>query len=84
MAALEKVVNIDSGTFNTEGVREVGRLFEKELQTLGFKTRWIPMPDAMHRGGHLVAERVSQKPSGKLEFDDIVPGWPITEGNRSI
>ncbi|MCM3877340.1 MAG: M20/M25/M40 family metallo-hydrolase [Thermoanaerobaculia bacterium] len=65
MAALEKVVNVDSGTFNTEGVREVGRFFEKELQALGFKTRWIPMPEAMHRGGHLVAERVAAKPSGK-------------------
>ncbi|MDL2717051.1 MAG: M20/M25/M40 family metallo-hydrolase [Acidobacteriota bacterium] len=65
MAALEKVVNIDSGTFNTEGVREVGRFFEKELQALGFKARWIPMPEAMHRAGHLVAERISSKPSGK-------------------
>ncbi len=65
MSALEKVVNIDSGTFNTEGVREVGRFFEKELQGLGFQTRWIPMPDAMHRAGHLAAERVSPKPSGK-------------------
>lgn len=64
-AALEKVVNIDSGTFNTEGVREVGRFFEKELQALGFKARWVPMPDAMHRAGHLMAERVSPKPAGK-------------------
>jgi glutamate carboxypeptidase len=65
MAALERVVNIDSGTFNTEGVREVGRFFEKELQALGFQTRWIPMPEAMHRAGHLVAERVSPNPAGK-------------------
>ncbi len=65
MAALEKVVNIDSGTFNTEGVREVGRFFEKELHAIGFQTRWIPMPEAMHRAGHLVAERVSPNPSGK-------------------
>jgi glutamate carboxypeptidase len=65
MAALEKVVNIDSGTFNTVGVREVGRFFEKELQGLGFTTRWLSMPDAMHRAGHLVAERVSAKPLGK-------------------
>jgi hypothetical protein len=27
LAALEKVVNTDSGTFNTAGVREVGRYF---------------------------------------------------------
>lgn len=65
MATLEKVVNIDSGTFNVQGVREVGRFFEKEFQALGFKTRWVPMPEAMHRAGHLVAERVGAGPSGK-------------------
>src|SRR5271169_360568 len=65
MSALEKVVNVDSGTFNLRGVREVGHFFENGLQALGFQTRWIPMPEAMHRAGHLVAERVSPKPSGK-------------------
>ena len=65
MAALETVVNIDSGTFSAVGVREVGRFFDKELQALGFKTRWIPMPEAMHRGGHLVTERVSSNAKGK-------------------
>ena len=65
MAALEKVVDIDSGTFDTDGVRAVGRFFEKELEALGFRTRWIPMPEAMRRAGHLVAERVSPNSPGK-------------------
>ncbi len=64
IAALEKVVNTDSGTFNTTGVREVGRYFQQELESLGFKTRWISMPEAMHRAGHLIAEHAPEKSSG--------------------
>src|ERR1700737_1702399 len=64
IAALEKVVNTDSGTFNTTGVREVGRYFQQELESLGFKTSWISMPEAMHRAGHLIAEHVPEKISG--------------------
>ena len=62
LAFLEKVVNIDSGTLNVAGVREVGRCVQRELEALGFATRWIDMPDSMRRAGHLVAERVA--PSG--------------------
>lgn len=39
LATLEKVVNIDSGTFNTAGVREAGRYFQEQLEAIGFKTR---------------------------------------------
>ena len=53
---LEKTVNINSGTLNAEGVREVGMLYKEELDDLGFKTRWISMPDSLNRGGHLFAE----------------------------
>lgn len=54
---LETVVNINSGTTNTEGVRQVGTFFAKELKALGFDVRWIDMPPQMHRAGHLVARR---------------------------
>ena len=39
LALLERVVNINSGTQNLEGVREVGRAFGAELDALGFSTR---------------------------------------------
>ncbi len=52
---LEKSVRINSGTLNPEGVRAVGDIFRAELDALGFKTRWIDMPPAMKRAGHLVA-----------------------------
>jgi glutamate carboxypeptidase len=52
---LEKSVRINSGTLNPEGVRAVGEVYRVELESLGFKTRWIDMPPAMKRAGHLVA-----------------------------
>jgi len=54
---LEKSVRINSGTLNPEGVRAVGEIYRAELDGLGFKTRWIDMPPAMKRAGHLVATR---------------------------
>lgn len=53
---LEKSVNINSGTMNPEGVKEVGMLYKTELDALGFQTRWITMPDSLQRAGHLFAE----------------------------
>lgn len=53
---LRRAVDVPSGTLNVRGVRAVGELFAGELRALGFHTRWVEMPDAMHRAGHLVAE----------------------------
>ncbi len=53
---LEQAVNIASGTTNHAGVRAVGALFARELEALGFSTRWVSLPDSLHRAGHLVAE----------------------------
>jgi glutamate carboxypeptidase len=61
LALLERVVNINSGTQNLEGVREVGRVFAAELEALGFKTRWID-GSAFKRAGHLVAEHPGTGP----------------------
>ena len=56
IAALEEIVNINSGTMNPEGIRQVGRYFERELEALGFTTRWVEQPPELQRGGHLFAE----------------------------
>ena len=53
---LEKLVNINSGTMNHAGVKKVGQIFQTELSTLGFISRWIPMT-SVNRAGHLFAER---------------------------
>ncbi|MEE2821743.1 MAG: M20/M25/M40 family metallo-hydrolase [Acidobacteriota bacterium] len=56
ISLLETTVNINSGTMNPEGVKEVGRVFKAEFDLLGFETSWIPM-DQVSRAGHLIAKR---------------------------
>jgi glutamate carboxypeptidase len=61
IAFLAKVVDINSGTLNQAGVRAVGDEFARELQQLGFETRWVTLPPEMKRGGHLFAEHKPKK-----------------------
>lgn len=61
----EKVININSGTMNQEGVREVGAIFGKAFEEIDFDTRWIEMPEEMGRAGHLFAE-ISGKKGKKI------------------
>jgi glutamate carboxypeptidase len=58
---LERTVNVNSGTMNFDGVREVGQIFRPELEALGFHTRWVDGAD-WGRAGHLVAERPGRGP----------------------
>lgn len=57
LALLERTVNINSGTMNHDGVREVGDVFRAELDAMGFETEWIEMPPEVNRAGHLFARR---------------------------
>ena len=52
---LEKLVNINSGTMNPQGVRAVADVMRAELEEIGFQVRWVAM-DQVGRSGHLVAE----------------------------
>ena len=61
LALLERVVNINSGTQNFEGVREVGGIFRGELDRLGFRTAWVD-GSSWGRAGHLVAEHPGRGP----------------------
>lgn len=58
---LEKVVNINSGTLNSKGVKEVGMVFKDAFEGINFETKWIEMPDEMNRSGHLFAETSGNK-----------------------
>src|SRR5210317_303768 len=58
---LEKVVNINSGSLNLEGVKAVGAAFRTEFDAIGFETRWIDMPEEMNRAGHLFASIEGKK-----------------------
>jgi glutamate carboxypeptidase len=56
IAYLQRIVDIPSATLDLEGVRHVGAVFRASLDSLGFTTRWVTVPDSMRRAGHLVAE----------------------------
>jgi len=55
IAFLERSVNTESPTEDPAGVKADGMLFMKQFQAIGMKTRWIDMPVASKRAGHLVA-----------------------------
>ncbi|MFN8357642.1 MAG: M20/M25/M40 family metallo-hydrolase [Spirosomataceae bacterium] len=89
-ALLEKVVNINSGTLNKEGVRAVGKIMSEELDKLGFKTEWVSLPDSLPGAGHLVATRQGIKGKklfliGHLDtvFEKSSPMEPYTKTNDS-
>jgi glutamate carboxypeptidase len=61
LALLIKVVNINSGTMNFAGVRQVADVLSAQLDSLGFNTRWVDGAP-FHRAGHLVAEHPGPGP----------------------
>lgn len=58
---LEKTVNMNSGTYNVMGVKQVGMIYKQFLDHLGFTTKWVDMPPEMKRAGHLIGEIKGQK-----------------------
>jgi len=66
VALLERLVNINSGTLNLDGVRAVGGILDAELADLGFDTRWIDFPTGVNRAGHLYGERLGSRGSKLL------------------
>ncbi|WP_338244509.1 M20/M25/M40 family metallo-hydrolase [Aurantiacibacter hainanensis] len=54
VALLEAITNVNSGTHNHEGVREVGQMLTPEFEALGFDVEWIAQ-DHVDRAGHLFA-----------------------------
>lgn len=61
LALLIELVNINSGTMNFVGVRQVADALRAQLDSLGFRTRWVDGA-AFHRAGHLVAEHPGPGP----------------------
>ena len=61
LALLEEAVEINSGSLNLEGVKQVGELFERALAGIGFETEWLD-GSAFGRAGHLVARHGDRGP----------------------
>jgi glutamate carboxypeptidase len=63
LVLLRKMVEINSGTLNLEGVRAVDQILEPAFAELGFSTHWEPM-DRVGRAGVLVAKHPCAVPHG--------------------
>ncbi len=90
VALLEEVLNINSGSLNKEGVREVGKVFAREFEKIGFETEWVKVPAEVNRAGHFVATRKGSKGKklfliGHLDtvFEKDMPFTPFTWLNDS-
>ena len=90
IALLERVVNIESATQNTAGVKQVGQVFQSEFESIGLTARWLDMPPEMNRGGHLLAENTNRNARGKCilllgHIDTVLQGehWR-REGDKAF
>jgi glutamate carboxypeptidase len=83
---LEETVNINSGTFNIEGVKKVGAMYREMLDDMGFTTQWVDMPEDMNRAGHLIGELKGNKGKRLLLIGHIdtvfEPDAPFQEWER--
>lgn len=74
---LEAAVRIDSATENLAGVRRLGEHFGRRLEALGFDARFVELPAATGRAGHLLAEHRGTRGSRVLllgHLDTVYPG----------
>jgi len=87
---LERAVNINSGSFNLDGVREVGALFEAAFRRAGFDPEWVDGAE-FDRAGHLVVRHGNSGPHFLLighldtvfEPDSPFQRFERLDGNRA-
>ncbi len=90
---LHRTVDINSGTLNIDGVREIGRIYRAEFEALGFTTRWVDGA-AWGRAGHLIATHAGRAGAPRVllighldtvfEPDSPFQHWtPLTDSTAS-
>lgn len=87
LALLERLVNQNSGTMNVDGVAKVGAMLRAELEPLGFKVLWKPLPQTK-RAGHLIATHEGRRGGKRLlligHLDTVFePNSPFQRYTRS-
>lgn len=71
LGLLERLVNVNSGTMNFEGVRAVGDVLRSELDGLGFETEWIDLPET-DRAGHLFGRLGTDLPDAEVRGEKLL------------
>ena len=81
---LERIVNVNSGTMNFSGVRQVGELLRPRFEALGFDVAWVD-GQPFGRAGHLIATRPGRGKHVLLigHLDTVFePGHPFQRWQR--
>jgi glutamate carboxypeptidase len=60
-ALIEDLVNVNSGTMNHDGVRQVGEMLGPLFSRVGFDVEWIELPLEVDRAGHLFARHAGDR-----------------------
>ena len=88
ITTLENVVNIESPSEDIAGVKQVGAVFLRELESMGMTARWIEMPGEMKRAGHLLAATKGTKGKRILllgHIDTVLRGEKFKrDGNKAF
>lgn len=66
---LEQTVNINSGTQNKAGVKQVGKAYKRAFDAIGMKTDWVKLPNKVNRADHLTAKLIN---GNKAKVKDIL------------
>jgi len=66
---LEQTVNINSGTQNKAGVKQVGQVYKRAFDDIGMTTEWVKLPEKVNRADHLTAKLIN---GNKAKVKDIL------------
>lgn len=84
VAMLERVVNINSGTLNLVGVKEVGSVFGAAFQEIGFSARLIPIASTPQALSRYIQFPAPDPTAGKQSANGKkLAGSPLTWANRA-
>lgn len=94
-ALIERLVDMNSGTLNLEGVRKVGEVLRREFEAIGLETEWSDQ-SAVDRAGHLLArldgdrgrrillighlDTVFERDDPFQDFEPLGDGWAAGPG----
>ena len=87
LSLLQRSVDIESPTENFAGVKNVGMLFGKEFESVGMSVKWLDMPPAVKRAGHLLAETKGTKGKRVLilgHIDTVLSGEKYRRDGNTV
>jgi hypothetical protein len=77
----EKLVNLDSATFNSKDAKTVGNILRLQFEQLGFKTNWMKMKIFMFQSGLILSgSNITTKNKTTLCKENITDWIAVAKG----